>query len=101
MRLSELEPEWLKWTDDHHFSRVSTRAEADGIFFVCPKCFAANGNQRPGVHGVITSPGLGRWQMIGDSFENLTLVAGSSSVHLTGPGCGAHFFIRNGNIDMC
>lgn len=106
MRLSELKPEWLKRTADDRFQRVDTIAEADGIIFVCPKCYADNGMQRPGVHSVIcwsprvpqtTSPTPGRWELVGSSFEDLTLVAGSSSVALTN-GCKAHFFIRSGEI---
>lgn len=78
--------------------------------FVCPKCFAANDHKRPGVHSIIcwdpsvpqtVFPNPGRWELVGDSFENLTLRAGSSSILLTGPGCQAHFFITNGEIQMC
>jgi hypothetical protein len=81
-------------------------AKADGIIFLCPKCFAANGGPT-GTHSVICwqpkipkkiKPGPGRWSFEGTSFDDLTLVAGSSSIHLTGKGCGAHFFIRNGMI---
>jgi len=39
----------------------------------------------------------GRWEFIGTSFENLSLVAGSSSIQLTS-GCMAHFTITNGDI---
>jgi hypothetical protein len=106
MRLSELEPQFLAWDDDKHFHHVPTLTEADGIIFVCPKCLHEKGT-RPGVHSVIcwepnvpqtTSPIPGRWEMQGTGFEDLTLVAGSSSIFLTGPGCGAHFWIRNGEI---
>lgn len=109
MKLIDLEPEFLKRTDDTHWHRVDALAEADGIIFVCPKCFAANGKQRPGIHSVIcwqphvpqtTSPKPGRWSFKGTGVADLTLVAGSSSIHLTGPGCGAHFFIENGEIRM-
>jgi hypothetical protein len=110
MTLLELEAEFLKWIDDSSFRRIESIAEADGIIFVCPKCFAANGNKRPGVHSVIcwspsvpqtTRPVPGRWNLVGTSLNDLSLVAGSSSVLLTGPGCGAHFFVRNGRIEGC
>jgi hypothetical protein len=97
----------MKRIDDIHFQDVDTLAEADGFIFVCPKCFAENGMNRKGVHSIIcwnpsvpqtTSPTPGRWNMIGTGFEDLTLQAGSSSIHLMPPGCGWHGFIENGNI---
>ena len=80
-------------------------AEADGIQFLCPKCFAKNGGPR-GTHQVLcwrprvpagVQPGPGRWEVVGTSFDDYSLVAGSSSVALQG-GCAAHFFVTNGQI---
>lgn len=108
MRLSELEPRFLKRTDDTHFQEVGNKDEADGLHFLCPTCFEKNGNSKVGTHSVVcweprvpqsTSPKPGRWEMVGSNFEDLTLVAGSSSIQLNGSGCNAHFFIRNGNIE--
>lgn len=107
--LSQLKPTFLKRIDSHRFRKVETLAEADGVQFLCPKCFDANGGA-VGTHSVIcwspsvsqdTSPTPGRWELHGTSLEDLTLVAGSSSVLLTGDGCQAHFFVRNGQIEMC
>ena len=109
MRLADLEPQFLRRTDDTHFQNVDAIGDADGIVFICPKCFADNGMKRPGVHSVICwDPSVpqtthlkpGRWAMLGTGFEDLTLRAGSSSVLLTG-GCNAHFFVENGQIRMC
>lgn len=108
--LADLEPAFLKREDDTHFRIVPTISEADGVEFLCPKCFEANGRRRPGVHGIIcwapsvpqtTSPTPGRWEMVGAGMNDLTLKAGSSSVLLTGDGCRAHFFIEGGNVRMC
>jgi hypothetical protein len=108
MLLSDLEPQFLKREDNHRFQCVATLAEADGIKFLCPKCFTAN-NGAIGTHGVIcwspsvpqdTRPTPGRWEMQGTGIDDLTLVAGSSSVALKG-GCEAHFFVRNGAIKDC
>lgn len=83
--LSELEPEFLRWIDDHHFERCDSIGEADGILFVCPKCFINNGRQRPGVHSIIcwepnvpqtTKPAPGRWNLVGTGIHDLSLVAG-------------------------
>ena len=106
MRLRELDAKFLKREDSHHFRFVDTLAGADGVEFLCPKCFAAN-NGRIGTHAVIcwspavpqeTSPTPGRWEMHGTGIDDLTLVAGSSSVQLMG-GCAAHFFVRDGAIE--
>ena len=108
MRLAELEPKFLRRDDDRHFAEVESIGEADGIRFLCPVCFAKNSGPK-GTHGVIcwspkvpqtTSPVPGRWEMHGSGVDDLTLVAGSSSVLLNG-GCGAHFFVRNGEIVGC
>lgn len=106
MKLTDLMPEWIKsGTDDGNFTEVATMAEADGIMFKCPKCFAEKGRLE-GVHMVICwtpvvppniSPKPGRWSFYGTSFDNLSLRAGSSSILLSG-GCNAHFFITNGEI---
>ena len=110
MRLLDLEPSFLKREDDTHFRFVDEITGADGVEFLCPKCFAENDMKRPGVHAVIcwspkvpqtTSPTPGRWEMLGTGLADLTLRASSSSVLLQGRGCKAHFFIENGNIRMC
>lgn len=88
----------------HHV--VATLEEADGVQFLCPKCFAAN-NGPVGTHSVIcwrprvppdVLPNPGRWEFQGTGLGDLTLVAGSSSILLTA-GCKAHFFVRNGGIE--
>ena len=109
MRLTELEPEFWKFVDDKNFEVVDTIAEADGLRLLCPACFQTNGGP-VGTHSVVCwepnvpahiTPGPGRWTMTGSGFHDLSLVAGSSSVHLTGPGCGAHFVVANGEVTFC
>ena len=105
MKLTDLEPEWTKWISDTESRRVPTMAEADGLWFLCPKCFQTNeGNV--GTHMVLcwkphvpqtTSPKPGRWMMTGTGFHDLTL---SPSVHLSGEGCGWHGFIKNGEATL-
>jgi len=106
MKLSELEPKFLKITGDLTHQQTDNLNEADGIMFLCPVCFAANKGPI-GTHSIICwqphvpqdkSPKPGRWAFKGTGYDNLTLVAGSSSILLTG-GCNAHFYIKNGNIE--
>lgn len=104
MRLTELQAEFVKRTA-RGFRRLETIAAANGVFFLCPKCFRANGGD-VGTHWVLcwspsvpqtVKPTPGRWELRGTSLEDLTLVAGSSSILLTG-GCQWHGFIRNGEV---
>jgi len=107
MRLLELEPQFLKRTPDTTWSHVDSISDADGIIFLCPVCFTANkGNV--GTHSVIcwqphvpqtVSRTPARWMFQGSNYDDLTLVAASSSILLQDAPCAAHFFIRNGNIE--
>ena len=108
MRLADLNPRFLKDIDERNSKFVHDIADADGIMFLCPKCFTENGGAA-GTHSVICwrphvaqsrFPIPGRWEFEGSGFADLSLVAGSSSVLLTG-GCAAHFFVRVGQIEMC
>ena len=95
--------------DGHDVYRVVENIEdADGVAFLCPLCVQTNGG-RVCTHAVIcwrprvppdVDPKPGRWEFQGTGLDDLTLIsrcAGSSSILLKG-GCGAHFFIRNGQI---
>ncbi len=107
MRLVDLEPELLKFLNPNSHEYIDKFSEADGVMFLCPKCFEANKGSR-GTHYVLcwrptvpldVNPKRGRWEFEGTGLDNLTLKAGSSSVLLTA-GCKAHFFITNGEIIM-
>lgn len=107
--LSALEPVLLKINDPKNWQIVDSIAEADGVQFVCPKCMLDANLVRPGVHSVVcwkigvspeVLPGPGRWNLEGTDLEDLSLVAGSSSVKLLGEGCGAHFFVRKGQVEV-
>jgi hypothetical protein len=106
MKLTDLEPKFLTRIDDMNMREHDDFARADGVMFLCPKCLAESERGAIGVHSCIcwnpsvpqtTKPTPGRWELHGSGYNDLTLVAGSSSVLLTS-GCKAHFFIRNGEI---
>lgn len=111
LTLRQLEGELIKVTTDGYKSATGlSLAEADGVFFLCPKCFAANGNSNVGTHGCICwfkgrvpdsqIPGPGRWNPQGTSIDDLSLVPpGMCSVQLNG-GCNAHFNVTNGQISF-
>jgi hypothetical protein len=107
MRLRDLQAGFLRVVDDRASECVDDIAQADGVWFLCPKCFSANGNSDVGTHWVICwspkvpqtrNPVPGRWELRGTGLDDLSLVAGSSSILLTGEGCGAHFWITKGEI---
>lgn len=108
MKLTELKPEFMTIdVNTKIMSVVENNENADGIIFLCPKCFEKN-NGPVGTHMVLCwkprvpqtiDPIPGRWDMLGKSFDDLTFKAGSSSIALKG-GCNAHFFITNGNIKI-
>ena len=110
MNLVDLDPKFLKVETQTTFRFVETIDEADGLEFLCPKCWEANGGA-VGTHAIICwrprvpqtiGPTPGRWELTGTGFSDLTLVAGSSSVMLPSEGgCLAHFFVRAGQIVGC
>ena len=79
--------------------------DAEGLMFLCPTCYVDNGGS-VGTHWVMCwslkvgqefSPNPGRWNILGTSLDDVSLVAGSSSVAITG-NCGAHFWVTSGRI---
>lgn len=110
MTLLDLDPHWCKlsttssWWCDREDGTLITMESADGILFLCPRCFQLNAARfadtpdlgcppghygthsvlcwRPRVPQTIT-PKPGRWEFTGTDFTDLSLVAGSSSVLLT------------------
>lgn len=110
MKLTDLEPSFLVIEEPGKTHRkVDEIAGADGVVFLCPKCFKVNGGPRR-THQVLCwamhvpvdgpnaeRPGPGRWALVGTGYDDLTLRNGSSSVLLQG-GCGAHFHVTNGEV---
>lgn len=105
MKLTELDPQFLRRDSDDSFAYVQSINEANGIKFLCPKCYASNGGA-PGTHGVIcwnpsvpqtTRPTPGRWKLVGTGYHDLSLEASSSSVSLTS-GCKWHGFVKKGEV---
>jgi hypothetical protein len=109
MTLAELQAEFLRIVDERTTTTEGATVEsADGVWFLCPQCFRANGGPA-GTHMVICwrprvpqsrDPRPGRWEFQGAGLADLSLVAGSSSVQLTSA-CRAHFFVRGGRVVFC
>lgn len=104
MRLSELEPQFIRVIDDRTDRYVDALAEAQGIMFLCPKCFTTNGGP-VGTHMVICwfkdravpddrRPLPGRWGVSGTGYDDLTL---DGSIRIRG-GCEWHEHVKDGEI---
>lgn len=112
MRLLDLEPQFLRLAPDGapgSFHYVDDMAQAQGIMFLCPLCFVANGGP-VGTHRIIcwsrsrgvpddVQPKPGRWLLCGTGYADLTLNGdgGSRSVLLLA-GCKWHGFVTNGEV---
>lgn len=112
MRFTELEPKLIRYErreDRVYHVPVDNLADAQGVQFLCPKCFRENGGS-VGTHAIIcwsrsrgtpedAVPGPGRWTLEGTGLHDLTLNGdpGSRSVLLTG-GCAWHGFVTNGEV---
>jgi hypothetical protein len=119
MKLIELDAHFVKLEmlpqDEHFpngrpsFRRVELLSEADGVWFLCPKCFATN-QGKVGTHSVLcffegrvpdwVQPNPGRWNPVGTGLNDLTFVPGkkTQSVQLLG-GCNWHGFVTNGSAE--
>ena len=94
-----------------HLPFVDRIEDAQGIKFLCPKCFTAN-HGPINTHGVIcwsrsrgvpddAKPYPGRWRLVGTSYEDLSLMeepGHTRSVQLTGEGCKWHGFVTDGEV---
>jgi uncharacterized protein DUF6527 len=125
VRLTDLEPEFVIYateTEEERFARGAAQPamltdprnipidRAQGIWFLCPVCFAKNGGP-VGTHMVeVSFSGRGvpddrgshgengeptRWNLSGSGYNDLTL---TPSIWLKGGGCGWHGFITNGEV---
>lgn len=100
------------WTDDDFydftgprdiFTPVATLAEADGIWFVCPKCAATDrhevrigfsGKAVPGSYGYNKKGEPVLWAMSGNGIDDLVL---TPSIQLEG-GCNWHGFVGSNGV---
>lgn len=108
LRLRDLDAEFVqRWAREGQtgWSRVDSLAEADGVWFLCPKCYLANGGEI-GTHHVLcwfvgkvpddVAPRPGRWVPSGTGIDDLTFVGPAAASVLLTSGCQWHGYIRNG-----
>ena len=100
VEFSQLEPQYVTPTPDG-FQTVDTIEAAQGVMFLCPKCYSIDPESAhyilcwsPSVPRNIL-PGPGRWAIEGTNFSDITLKAPSSSIAIS-HGCMWHGFVQNG-----
>lgn len=108
MRLVELEPCFVRVIEPGKVHReVDDIAEAQGIRFLCPACFARNDGP-VGTHSILCwfrgrgvgdaeVPGPARWDAAGTGYGDLTL---APSIRLTS-GCAWHGYVVGGAVATC
>jgi len=109
-KLKDLEAKFLTTQAPYdRFEETESLEKAQGMSFLCPKCFAKNGGPA-GTHSVICwfadrgvpdslGPKPGRWRPQGTGMDDLTFVGpGAASVLLT-TGCCWHGFVKNGSAE--
>jgi hypothetical protein len=105
--LRDLDAYLMRCIDDAHAKDALNLVDADGVSFLCPKCYTFNGGP-VGTHRVWCwfvgrvpddrLPVPGRWIPGGTGIDDLTFRGpGAASVLLTG-GCGWHGFVKSGAV---
>ena len=106
--LIELDGRFWKSESERSSLAVEDLKDADGVSFLCPKCFDAN-KGKVGTHTIVCwftgkvppdrTPGPGRWNPSGTGLADLTFIGpGAASILLT-DGCRWHGFVKNGNAE--
>lgn len=119
MTLRQLDAEFIRFSDPAkprgaYDCKGITFEQAQGVMFLCPRCFLAN-NGAVGTHSILCwfrergvpddlDPKPGRWTPTGTGIDDLTFVPGvppkMTSIKLDS-GCCAHFFIERGVVRWC
>jgi len=109
VKLTELDPQFVRYTGNGGHQEVDSFGEAQGVLFVCPSCYRKNGNSDIGVHMVLVwfrdrgvpvdaVPKPARWMASGTGLGDLTL---SPSVNLQTDEHSRdewHGFVTNGEV---
>jgi hypothetical protein len=110
--LRELDAQLVRIEDERTMTSEGVDlANAQGVLFLCPVCFKANGGPI-GTHSVLCwflergvpddrDPRPGRWIPGGTGIDDLTFVGPAAASVLLTSGCNAHFFVRAGAIEGC
>jgi hypothetical protein len=101
MKLTDLEPQFLKRSKPTEYDLTNDIHEADALQMRCPACHWAWGRTGHGhVHTLtlwLPEPPL--WCFEGTGYKDLSLMAGRVAVTMT-TGCRAEFWVKKGKVDF-
>jgi hypothetical protein len=101
LKLTELDPHFLKWVSPNNYDYTDDIAEAAGLEIRCPACHWAD--ERTGSHSshtLVLWADPKRWSFVGHGYRNLSLMAGRIAMDLTAGGCRCQFHIKGGKVDF-
>lgn len=121
--LRELDACFIRLTAEGNYEHVDRLGLAQGVRFLCPKCFLEKGRSKYGVHSVIcwfanrnvplTLEPRGRWNASGkpierpdgriiytESIDDLTFIGPGSFSVLLSSGCKWHGYVKNGHATI-
>ena len=104
MKLTDLDPHFIRRCDRFEYEATDNIDKADGIVMQCPACHWSFGRGRTPdahVHRVtLWQPETGEWRFTGHDYRDLSAMAGRVVVAVT-TGCQSRFHIRTGRVDFC
>lgn len=105
--LRDLDAYFMISVDETHTEGADQLAGSDGVSFLCPKCYTANGGP-VGTHRVWCwfvgrvpddrLPVPGRWIPGGTCIDDLTFTGPAAASVLLTSGCGWHGFVKSGAV---
>jgi hypothetical protein len=100
--LPKLEPHFLKPVSRLRYKYTDDIGAAEGMIFLCPACFWSNNGDKKRTHAttIWLLPRPRCWGFEGNGYDDLSLKAGRTPVHMIG-GCRAHYSIQRGKVDFC
>jgi hypothetical protein len=101
MKLIDLAPRFIKLVAPLAYEHTDNVREADGLQLQCPACHwadARTGGDCCRAHAMTIWGNPERWQFVGRSYRDLSLMAGRVMVTLEGN--HARFYIRAGKVDF-
>lgn len=109
--LKQLKGRLLRFYNDNlNFEEVKTLAEADGVQFICPKCFKEDPDAEYPHEVTLWFSSIGKlsekiqghpgWNKSGSSLEDLTFVPPGAVSVLIKARCCWHGFVKNGTASI-
>ena len=100
MKLTDLDPHFLRQRDKQTFVATDDLHEAVALQLRCPCCHWAFRHNHQAVHRVTVWRPRAGWDFGGSGYGDLSFIAGRGDVVAVTPSCGAPFTVRAGKVDF-